>query len=75
MGLGSHGSPELAREFAAERGLETPRMLWDDRGAARPELGVSREPAAVLVDRAGVVRHRWFGPFDEAEALRLASAL
>lgn len=75
VGLGSHGSLELARGFRDEFGLRTPRMLWDDQGAARPGLGTPREPAAVLVDREGTVRRRWFGPFDGAEALRTARRL
>ena len=75
MGLGSHGSPELAREFVRERGVHTPVMLWDDEGAARPGLGVPREPAAVLVDGRGRIVRRWLGPFPEAEVLREARVL
>lgn len=75
IGLGSHGSIELAREFVRERGVPTPRMLWDDEGATRPGLGVPREPAAVLVDERGRVARRWLGPFPEAEVLREARAL
>ena len=75
VGLGSHGSPDLAREFMRERGVHTPRMLWDDEGAARPGLGVPREPAALLVDGEGRIVRRWLGPFPEAEVLREARAL
>jgi len=50
-------------------------MLWDDEGAARPGLGVPREPAALLVDGEGRIVRRWLGPFPEAEVLREARAL
>lgn len=72
---GSHGSLGLARDFRDEFGLRTPRMLWDDQGVSRPGLGTPREPAAVLVDRSGAIRRRWFGPFDGEDALRAAARL
>jgi len=50
-------------------------MLWDDEGAARPALGVPREPAAVLVDGRGRIVRRWLGPFPEGDVVGEARAL
>ena len=47
-------------------------MLWEDGTSPGAGLRISRQPAAILVDRAGRELKRWFGPFDEAEVIRLA---
>lgn len=76
VGLGSEDSLEGARQFARETGAGrgSLRMLWDESGRGWDDLGIQSRPMAVLLDRRGGLVKRWYGMFDEGEALRLAGA-
>jgi peroxiredoxin len=72
VGLGTQDSLALARDFVARYGT-TFTMLWDESFRSWRALGVTGQPAAVLLDPGGREVQRWVGPFPEAEVLRLAS--
>jgi len=73
VGLGSHGSPESAPAFVREHNLRNMRVLWDQESSAWDRLTVPAEPATIVFDSSGREVDRWFGPFDEARALRAAA--
>ncbi len=70
VGLGSHGSPESAPRFVREHDMRNMRVLWDQESRAWDRLSVPAEPATIVFDSSGREVDRWFGPFDEARALR-----
>lgn len=70
IGLGSNGSPESAPRFVREHDMRNMRVLWDQESRAWNRLGVPAEPATIVFDSSGREVDRWFGPFDEARALR-----
>lgn len=72
--IGVEGEVEsAARSFAKDRGA-TYDLVFDPDGllfshfSVRPTL-----PATVFVDARGIVRHRQFGPLDEARLRELAA--
>ncbi len=75
VGLGAKDSLGDAEAFVARYGLTTPRMLYDASFASWKHFGMDGQPAAILFDRGGIARERWFGPFDEDEVLARARAL
>lgn len=75
VGLGAKDSLDQAEEFVDRYGLTTPRMLYDASFASWKHFGMDGQPAAILFDRDGVARERWFGPFDEDEVLAKARTL
>lgn len=74
MGLGSEDSLAGARAFVAQTGVSSLPMLWDESGTAWDELGIQSRPMALLFDREGRLQKRWYGIFDEREALELAES-
>ncbi len=72
VGLGTQDSLGQASEFSASLGT-TFDMLWDESFVSWETIGVSSQPAAVLLDKDGSLITGWIGPFDEAEVLRLAA--
>ena len=70
IGLGAQDSLPEAKAFVRERGTRSFPMVWDPSGESWTELGVPAQPAAVLFDRRGRERGRWFGEFDGAAILR-----
>ena len=74
VGLGSEDSLAGARGFVNETGVRELRMLWDESGQAWDELGIQSRPMAVLFDREGRLQKRWYGIYDEREALELAAS-
>ena len=48
------------------------QMLWEDGTQSWRRLRIPGQPAAILLAADGRELKRWFGEFDEAEALRLA---
>lgn len=75
VGLGAQDDEQMARDFVAEHGLKTPRMLYDASFESWRALGINGQPAAVLFDRDGVAREAWFGAFPEDEVVDLARSL
>lgn len=73
VGLGSKDTLDEAKEFASRYGVSF-TMLWDGSGRSWRELGITGQPAAVLLARDGSVVERWFGPFPEDEVVRLAAS-
>lgn len=74
VGLGSEDSLAGARAFVDETGVRDLRMLWDETGEAWDALGIQSRPMAVLLDRQGRLQKRWYGMYDEREALELAAS-
>lgn len=73
VGLGTQDSLGEAREFVDRYGT-TFTMLWDGSSRSWRELGISGQPAAILLAPDGSEVERWLGPFPEDEVLRLAAA-
>ena len=71
VGLGTQDTFEEAQAFVARSGTTFP-MLWDPTFRSWRALGVTGQPAAMLVDRGGARVKMWFGRFDEGEVLDLA---
>ncbi len=72
VGIASNGSFEDSRAFRARHGTRSFRNVWDRDATSWRAFRVSSTPAAILLDRRGHELRRWFGPFDQAEVLRLA---
>lgn len=72
VGIASNGSFEDSRAFRTRHGTRSFRNVWDAEATSWRAFRVASTPAAVLLDRRGRELRRWFGPFDEAEVLRLA---
>lgn len=75
IGLGTQDDEQQAKDFVAEHGLKTPRMLYDESFASWQQLGIRSQPGAMIFDAKGVSRYTWVGAFDEAEALEVAGRL
>lgn len=73
VGLGTQDSFEQAQAFARQYRISFP-MLWDRGYQSWAQLRIASQPAAILFSRHGTVVKRWSGPFNEAEAVRLARA-
>ena len=48
-------------------------MLWDESFISWQTIGVSSQPAAVMLKADGTPITGWIGPFPEDEVLRLAA--
>jgi peroxiredoxin len=72
VGLGTQDSLGEARDFVARYGT-TFTMLWDESFRSWRQLGISGQPAAVLLAPDGTEIERWLGQFPEDEVVRLAS--
>lgn len=75
VGLGAKDSLDEAREFVSRHGVTTPLMVYDAGFASWKHFGIDGSPAAILFDREGVARERWFGPFEGDAVLEKARAL
>lgn len=75
VGLGTQDSEQEAKDFVAEHGLKTPRMLYDESFASWQQLGIRGQPGAMMFDTEGVSRFTWVGAFDEQQALEVAKQL
>ncbi len=75
VGLGTQDDEQQAKDFVAEHGLKTPRMLYDESFASWQQLGIRSQPGAMIFDSNGVSRYTWVGAFDEQEALEVAKRL
>ena len=61
--------------FVSAHGLTTPTMLFDESMDVWQHYRIPAQPGAVLLDRDGQERGRWYGPFDSTEVLEAARAL
>ncbi len=48
-------------------------MLWDSSSRSWRDLGISGQPAAILLAPDGSEVKRWVGQLDEADVVRLAA--
>ena len=75
VGLGAQDTYQEALDFVEKFGTKSFRMLYDESFESWSQLGVSRQPVAILFDTDGRGHTIWYGPFNEAEVLELAAAL
>jgi len=73
VGMGSQDNLELAGDFLAVTGVETPLMLWDRGFDSWAYYGVTGQPIAILVEPDGTPIQGWRGAFDPDEVLELAA--
>ena len=50
--------PQAARDFVGQHALHVPAVQDADQVMTRPPIGVTRLPTVLIVDKAGVIRHR-----------------
>lgn len=68
VGLGARQDEQAARAFVEEVGIgDALRMVWDPTGDSWEQLGVSAQPAAILLGADGREKRRWFGVLDPAD--------
>ncbi len=51
------------------------QMLWDQSFESWRALGLTGQPAALLLSGKGEPLRSWFGPFDEQQVLELIDAV
>lgn len=69
--MGTQDTLAEAREFVETYQIRSVDMLWDASFESWRALGISGQPAALLLGADGTQLGSWFGPFDEAEVLEL----
>lgn len=72
--MGAQDSLDLANEFVATTGAETPLMIWDTGFDTWSYYGVTGQPTVVLTDAAGNPIQGWRGIFDADAVLDAAAA-
>jgi len=73
LGVDEDNASTTAAQAAKSEGVSYP-VLLDPRGKALYAYGVRGLPTAVLLDRAGRIRGRWFG-FNPADAAAMKSKI
>ncbi|MGA9278773.1 TlpA family protein disulfide reductase [Ilumatobacter sp.] len=73
MGLGTQDGLGEAEAFVAEHGTTSFTMLWDESFETWQEIGITSQPAAVLLAADGTPITGWVGPFPTDEVVRLAA--
>ncbi len=73
VGLGAQDTYDEALDFVEKYGTRSFRMLYDESFESWAQLGIRGQPIAILFDTQGRGNTIWYGPFDEAEVLELAS--
>lgn len=61
VGMGTQDGLELAEDFVARHGTETPLMTWDETFETWAYYEVRGQPTAILVDPDGNQLGRWHG--------------
>ena len=75
VGIGAFDNLELAREFVANGGLSTPRMLWAEGVDAWQAFGVASQPAWAVLTPGGEIVDGAFGAIPEERVLELISEI
>ena len=75
VAIGGRDDLANAPGFVARHRLRTPTLLFDESMAVWRAYRIPGQPGAVLLDRNGRERARWFGPFDTDLALEAARTL
>ena len=75
VGLGTQDDLTLAKDFVAKGKITFP-MVWDKSFASWRQLGITSQPAGVLVSADGKQLGRWQGRLDsrEKEILKLVGS-
>lgn len=72
IGLGTQDSLGQANEFDIKHGTSFD-MLWDESFISWQTIGVTSQPAAVMLQPDGTPITGWLGAFPEDEVLQLAA--
>ena len=75
VAIGGRDDAANGPAFVERHRLRTPTMLFDEPMTVWSAYAIPGQPAAVLLDRDGIERRRWLGPFDPADVLQAADAL
>jgi thiol-disulfide isomerase/thioredoxin len=75
LAIGGRDQAANGPPFVAEHGLESPTVLFDESMAVWDAYKIAGQPVAVLLDREGRERERWFGVLPAQEVLDAARAL
>jgi thiol-disulfide isomerase/thioredoxin len=71
VGMGTQDDLDYARDFLADTGVSTPRMLWDPSFESWQALGIRAQPTFILVNGDGSFVQGWVGAFPRDELLSL----
>lgn len=74
VGIGLLDGEDRVRDFVSRHKLTFPN-IYDGNGRIARDYGFSRQPFYALVDRAGRLVHKGFGPTDEAAFVRQIESL
>jgi len=74
VGIGTQDDLEYAKEFLADTGVTTPRMLWDESFQSWREIGITAQPTWILVRGDGSFIQGWIGGLPEEQILELLDA-
>lgn len=69
VGLGTQDSFEMAQDFRQTYGTTSFQMLWDPSFDSWRELGITGQPAGLLVTRDGTLDGFWRGGIPEEQVL------
>ena len=72
VGVGTQDSLAEAGEFVQDHGT-TFTMLWDESFETWQAMGITSQPAAILLAADGTPISGWVGPFPEDDVLALAA--
>ena len=75
IAIGGRDKAANGPAFVERYGVKTPLILFDEPMAVWNHYKIPGQPAAVLLDREGVERGRWLGPFSNDEVLAAAREL
>lgn len=73
VGVGTQDSIELAQSFVASTGT-TFTMLWDPTFESWRQLGISGQPAGMLLDSNGAILDSWRGAIPQSRVLETIGA-
>ncbi len=71
VGIGTQDDEQFAKDFIADTGVATPRMLWDSSFESWRAMGITAQPTWILIKGNGEPIAGWVGGLPEAEILAL----
>ena len=69
VGIGTQDDEAQAREFLADTGVTTPRMLWDPSFQSWQVMGITAQPTWILLNGDGSLIDGWVGRLPEDTVL------
>lgn len=69
VGIGTQDDEQYARDFIADTGVSTPRMLWDASYESWRAMGITVQPTWILIKGNGEPIDGWVGGLPESEIL------